>query len=189
MLMVLSCGVCSADNSLPKFTSFPAQVRAGPFVNKTKFTDAQKKSSTEWRALIEKKLVKPVNFSGHYRLVLSKGGVLPKECGDNGWVCRWIIDKVTGGVVSSLPQFNGNTKYYSTIDNGTPSPDDFSIEYYPNSSLIFVSGQNKPENGSVNQTKCANAAYEYKNNDFKSLISSRCEIDVGDDEDADKYLP
>lgn len=189
ILMACSYSAYSEEGQAPKFSDFSVEVSSGPFVNKTKFTDAQKKSSTEWRALIEKELVKPVNFSGHYRLVLSKGGDLPKECGDNGWVCGWIIDKVTGGVVSSLPQFNGNTKYYSTIDNGTPSPDDFSIEYYPNSSLIFVSGQNKPENGSVNQTKCANVAYEYKNNGFQSLVSSRCEIDVGEDEDADKYLP
>lgn len=189
ILIGYASNVFSENNQNPKFSDFSVNVSSGPFVKKIDFTESQKKFSKNWKALIERELAKPVNFSGHYRLVLSKDGVLPKECGVSGWVCGWIIDKMTGGVVSSLPQFNGNTKYYSTIDNGTPSPDDFSIEYYPNSSMVWISGQNIPENGDVKTIKCANAAYEYIDKDFKLLVSSRCEIDVGDDKDADKYLP
>lgn len=190
-IILIGCALnaFSEDKQSPRFSDFSVKVSSGPFVDKIDFTESQKSFSTNWKGLIKRELVKPVNFSGHYRLVLSKDGMLPKECGVKGWVCGWIIDKMTGGVVSSLPQFNGNAKYYSTIDNGTPSPDDFSIEYYPNSSMVWVSGQNIPENGDVKQIKCANTAYQYIDDDFKFLVSSRCEIDVGDDKDADKYLP
>lgn len=53
------------------------------------------------------KLLKPVNFSGHYRVIISKNGTLPQDCGNDGW----IIDRLTGEIVSELPEFNGNTKY------------------------------------------------------------------------------
>lgn len=187
--VLFSFDVFSEDGSSPNFSDYSTVISSGPFVNKAALTAVQRDFSADWRSLIEKELVKPVNFSGHYRLVITQGGVLSKECGNDGWVCGWVIDKKTGEVVSTLPEFNGNTKYFATIDNGTPSPDSFSIEYYPNSSLVWVSGQNKPENGDFKQTKCANAAYKYNANTFSIVASSRCEIDTGDDEGADKYLP
>lgn len=176
-----------ADND-PQFSDYPIKVSSGPFVKSVSLNDKQQHTES-WKELIQAEILKPVNFSGHYRVAISKNGKLPKDCGNDGWVCGWVIDKLTGKVVSELPEFNNNTKYFSSIDNGTPSPDPFDMEIYPNSSMIWISGQNSPKNQNGGDVKCANTAYEFKNNNFKKLISARCEIDVGGDSNADTFLP
>lgn len=175
-----------ADND-PQFSDFPATVSSGPFIKILSLNDKQDHTE-KWNEFIQSELLKPVNFSGHYRVAISKNGKLPQDCGNDGWVCGWIIDKLSGVVISELPEFNDNTKYFSTIDNGTPSPDLFDIEIYPNSSMIWISGQNTPKNKKDADVRCANTAYEFNNN-FIKLMSGRCEVDVGGDSNADHYLP
>ncbi|MGU3416655.1 hypothetical protein ACLBW0_23945 [Enterobacteriaceae bacterium C34A] len=98
------------------------------------------------------------------------------------------MDKITGKVISGLPGFNGNAKYCSTIDNGTPSPDLFDVEYCSTSSMMWISGQNIPKNGDREKVKCANSAYHFSDKNFIRLVSSRCEIDAGSDSDVDPHL-
>lgn len=189
LISVFSSFAYAGGNINPKFSEFPTTVSSGPFVKKIALNAEQEHQSTKWKKYIQTELLKPVNFSGHYRLVISKDGVLPQDCGNDGWVCGWVIDKLTGKVNSELPEFNGNTKYYSTIENGTPSPDFFDLEYYPNSSMIWISGQNIPTENKQGEARCANSAYNFKDELFVKLVSSRCEIDVGDDSTAEPYLP
>ncbi|TDN54840.1 hypothetical protein EC843_101898 [Buttiauxella sp. JUb87] len=176
-------------NNNPQFSDFPVTVSTGHFVSKMDVSVEQEHHTDKWKQYIQKELIKPVNFSGHYRIIMSRNGELPQDCGNDGWVCGWIVDKLTGKIISELPEFNGNTKYYSTIDNGTPSPDSFDVEHHSNSSMIWVSGQNAPAKGKQGEAKCANTAYNFKDNEFIKLVSSRCEVDVGDDANADPYLP
>jgi len=163
-------------------------VSVGPFAKKLMINNEQVHTD-KWKKFIESEISKPVNLSSHYRIAIIKNGKLPQDCGSNEWVCGWAIDKLSGEVISELPKFNGNTKYFSTIDNGTPSPDLFDAEYYPNSSMIWGSGQNIPEENKYGEARCANAAYNFKSNIFSILTFSRCEIDIGSDESADSYLP
>ncbi|EOI5715219.1 hypothetical protein ACMS0D_001487 [Cronobacter turicensis] len=107
---------------------------------------------------MQQQLLKPVNYAGHYRIYISKPGQFLKDCGDDGWVCGWVIDKRTGYIISTLPIFNGNFKYYSTIDNGTPSPDEFAAVFYPDSTMLLIYGATKPLDGS-GEIKCQNILY------------------------------
>jgi len=80
-------------------------------------------------------------------------------------------------------------KYFSTIDNGTPSPDEFEVEFYAKSSMLWIKGQNTPANRKNGEPKCANATYKFISNLFVKLNSGKCEVDVGSDPYADPYLP
>lgn len=181
--------VFAAENNTPQFSDYPVNLFFDSFAKKINLSKQQKSYSSKWKGLIQNALLRPANFSGHYVIYISQKGELPEECGNDGWVCGWIIDKINGKVVSELPYFNGNTKYYSTIDNGTPSPDLFDVEFYAKSSMLWVRGQNIPENGKVNESRCANTAYNFKKNIFIKLFSGKCEVDVGSDPNADHYLP
>lgn len=176
-------------NTPPKFSSYPVNINHGTFVEKVNFSDRQEMYSEKWKKLMKNSILNPVNFSGHYVIYISKKGELPEECGDDGWVCGWIIDKINGKIVSELPAFNGNTKYYSIIDNGTPSPDLFDAEFYATSSMLWIRGQNIPANGKVGEDRCANVAYDFKSDLFIKLFSGECEIDVGSVPNADHNLP
>ncbi|MGV3345343.1 hypothetical protein ACGVWS_06215 [Enterobacteriaceae bacterium LUAb1] len=171
----------ASDGSVPAFKDNKVSVSHGPFINKITLTTEQQQRSKAWKNVMQNELRKNVNFAGHYRLYLSKDGALPSDCGIEGWVCGWIIDKATGKVVSALPEFNGNSRYYSTIDNGTSSPDLFSLEFYPNSNLIWVNGDNIPmakkDNISVDDKKCSNNAYTFEQGQFALSFTGECEID------------
>lgn len=177
------------ENTPPKFSSYPVNIEHSTFVEKVNFSDRQKMYSEKWKKLMRNSILKPVNFSGHYVIYISKLGELPEECGNDGWVCGWIIDKINGKVISELPAFNGNTKYYSIIDNGTPSPDLFDAEFYATSSMLWIRGQNIPANGKAGEDKCANVAYDFKSDLFIKLFSGNCEIDAGSASNADHILP
>lgn len=113
-------------------------------------------------------------------MYLSWNGELPNECGDDRWVCGWILDKNTGEVISTLPEFNGNTAYFSYNDNGTPRPDEFSPIFYPNSSMLWITGTNVPAKGNGND-ECSIITYNFKENQFTPLLHAECEVDRGDD--------
>ncbi len=133
---------------------------------------------------MQKKLVEKVNFAGHYRLYISDHGELPEDCGINGWVCGWVIDKETGRVITELPLFNGNTKYYSTIENNTPSPDPFFTEFYANSNLIWVNGENisakKIGHISPGDNKCANNSYVFNGEIYSIVFRGNCAVTDSD---------
>lgn len=177
------------SNEIPQFSDYPVNISSGPFAKKLSLSNQQKNYSSKWKNIMQGELLKAVNFSGHYTIYISKKGEFPEECGSNGWVCGWIIDKTNGKVVSELPSFNGNTKYFSTIENGTPSPDLFDVEFYANSSMLWIGGQNIPANGIQEEIRCANTAYNFRINLFIRLFSGKCEVDIGDDPNADHYLP
>lgn len=184
---VLPCK--AGDNLMPHFSNKPVSLSEGPFSRSLKLNDNEKKKSKPWKELLQKELNKEVNFAGHYRVVLIKDGAFPEECGGYEWVCGWIIDKESGEIISELPRFNNNTKYYSTLENGTPVSDEFDIEFYANSSMMWISGMNKPVKGEWNETKCATIVYDFVGNKFSIIKKWRCEVDVGDDKNANPYLP
>lgn len=180
MVCFISFFSYGGEDTGPQFSDYPVEINPGPFVKKIEINKEQLQTSMEWKSFMQKELNESVNFAGHYRVYISKGGQFLKECGNDGWACGWIIDKSTGYIVSTLPLFNGNTKYHSTTDNGTPSPDAFDATYYPNSSMMLIYGQNNPSDGS-GEIKCANGLYDFQNDSFKKISSSECDIDQGDD--------
>lgn len=161
-----------------EFSTYRVNISYGPFARKITLSAQQQKYSDDWKQFIQKGLLKSVNFSGHYIIVMSMNGEFQKECGSKGWVCGWIIDKTTGEIVSELPSFNGNTKYYSTIDNGTPSPDLFNMEFYPDSSMLWISGENTPSDKKSKTVKCANTSYSFSTKSFIRLFSGKCMMDI-----------
>lgn len=172
--------VKNTEAGSPQFSDFKVEKSTGPFIKVLSLTEKQKAFTDRWQHIMQHELSNPVNFSGHYRLYLSWNGELPKECGDDRWVCGWILDKKTGEVVSTLPEFNGNTAYFSYNDNGTPRPDEFSPIFYPDSSMLWIAGTNVPAKGSGND-ECSIITYNFKGNQFTPLLHAECEVDRGDD--------
>lgn len=170
----------ASDEGVPQFSDYSTKISTGPFVQKLDLTGEQLQATTKWKTFMQKELVAPVNFAGHYRVFISKNAQFLKECGNDGWACGWIIDKLTGRIVSTLPLFNGNTKYHSTTDNGTPSPDAFDATYYPNSTMMLIYGENSPP-GDASKIKCANSLYDFKDGVFKKILSTDCDTDHGED--------
>jgi len=164
----------------PQFKDFNIKQSIGPFAEVLVLNDKQKMFSDKWQQIMQREISNPVNFAGHYRLYLSWNGELPKECGDARWVCGWILDKKTGEVVSTLPEFNGNTAYFSYNDNGTPRPEEFQPIIYPDSTMLWIGGSNIPASGE-GDSRCANITYNFKDNRFILIASGECEFDHGDD--------
>ncbi|WP_137761784.1 hypothetical protein [Nissabacter sp. SGAir0207] len=183
---VLLSSACSvlADKGNPQFSDYPVAVSKGPFAKKIALSANQQKYTEKWKQTMQRELAKPVNFSGHYRLYLSWNAELPKECGDERWVCGWVIDKTSGKIISELPEFNGNHAYFSYNDNGTPVPEDFMPEFYPKSSMIWIEGSNVPSSGKIDN-KCENIAYMFDGLKFITVLDAgKCKVDYGDDQDA-----
>ncbi|PWI77367.1 hypothetical protein DEO48_24750 [Enterobacter sp. CGMCC 5087] len=177
-------GTAFADKDNPQFSDYPVVVSKGPFAKKIALSTEQQNYTDKWKQTMQRELVKPVNFAGHYRLYLSWNGELPKECGDKRWVCGWVIDKISGETVSELPEFNGNKAYFSYHANGTPVPVDFMPEFYPESSMIWIEGSNIPPTGKINN-KCENIAYTFNDSKFITVLDAgKCEVDYGDDPNA-----
>lgn len=184
-LILMPCYAFADDNPLPHFNDHHIEISSGPFAKTLQLSAEQQHHSKKWQEIMRQELSKEVNFAGHYRLYLSKEGELPDECGGEEWICGWIIDKTTGSVVTELPVFNGNSSYYSTIDNGTPSPYLFLAEFHPDSNMLWVDGENIPKLKnhalSSGDKKCANNAYVFQQNKFSLLFSGECEME--DDHD------
>ncbi|MDK9605827.1 hypothetical protein [Lelliottia wanjuensis] len=178
ILMLSMIGISSAY-AFPQFSDYPVIVSNGPFAKSIELTDTQQRYTDKWKHIMQRELVKPVNFAGHYRLYLSWNGELPKECGDDRWVCGWIIDKTTGSIVSELPEFNGNTHYRPYHANGTPVPEAFSPGFYPDNSMLWMNGNTAPKSNLLN-LKCNYISYNFKNNNFTTLeIGDECDVDHG----------
>ncbi|WP_133115976.1 hypothetical protein [Cronobacter sakazakii] len=136
IFLTISFFILAGEVKVPNFSEYTVQPSKGSFAKKINLTSEQQAKSNDWKKTMQKQLVEKVNFAVHYRLYISDRGELPEDCGINGWVCGWVIDKETGRVITELPLFNGNTKYHSTIENNTPSPNPFFTEFYANSNLI-----------------------------------------------------
>lgn len=156
-----------------RFSDYSVTMTSGPFANQILLTKKQKTYSEKWQKIMSKELGEPVNFAGHYRLYLSWGGEFPDECGSERWVCGWIVDKITGEIISTLPEFNGNTAYFTYSDNGTPSPDKFQPIFHPNSSMLWMEGTNLPAKKGGSE-KCGIAIYNFRNNQFTPLFKGEC---------------
>lgn len=177
-LLVSACSVF-ADKDNPQFSDYPVVVSKGPFAKKIALSTEQQNYTDKWKQTMLRELAKPVNFAGHYRLYLSWNGELPKECGDERWVCGWVIDKTSGEIVSELPEFNGNHAYFSYHSDGTPVPVELMTEFYPKSSLIWIEGSNIPSSGKIDN-KCENIAYTFNNSKFITVLDAgECEVDHG----------
>lgn len=178
-VFILSMIGVSPVHAFPQSSDYPVAVSEGPFAKNIELTATQQGYTDKWKQVMQRELVKSVNFAGHYRLYLSRNGELPKECGDSRWVCGWVIDKATGKVVSELPAFNGNHAYFSYHDNGTPAPEEFAPDFYPRSSMLWMNGSNIPASGN-GDNKCNYIAYNFKNNNFTTLeIGDECDVDHG----------
>ncbi|RWR02199.1 hypothetical protein ED28_11250 [[Pantoea] beijingensis] len=179
-VLIMAVFAKAEDGTPPVFKDHKVAISSGPFIDKIYFTTDQQQNSKAWQNIMKIELRKNVNFAGHYRLYISKDGELPLDCGGEGWICGWIIDKSKGVVIAELPVFNGNSHYYSTIENGTPSPDPFSVEFYPNSDLIWINGDNIPKKKegkiSVEDKKCSNNAYIFKREQFILSFEGACEV-------------
>ncbi|AHE72705.1 hypothetical protein M942_06065 [Enterobacter ludwigii] len=179
LLSFLLFSIIPLSYGSPQFDGYRVKVSAGPFAKNIVLSDMQHNYTEKWKTIMQKQLVEPVNFAGHYRLYLSWDGELPKDCGDGRWVCGWIIDKKTGEIVSELPEFNGNRVYYSYHDNGTPSPEIFSPGFYPVSTMLWMNGETIPKSGN-GDVKCNYIAYNFTDNKFTTLdIGDECEVKHG----------
>ncbi|WP_137761785.1 hypothetical protein [Nissabacter sp. SGAir0207] len=178
-VLILSMIEMSSAYAFPQFPDYPVPISKGPFAKSIELTDIQEGYTAKWKKVMQRELVKSVNFAGHYRLYLSWNAELPKECGDERWVCGWVIDKISGKIVSELPEFNGNHAYFSYHDNGTPVPEEFAPNFYPHSSMLWMNGSNIPTSGK-GDNKCNYIAYDFKKNNFITLeIGDECDVDHG----------
>lgn len=183
-ILLFSAVSAFADKESPQFSDYPVAVNKGPFAKEIVLSTDQQSYTDKWKQTMQRELVKPVNFAGHYRLYLSWNGALPKECGDKRWVCGWVIDKSSGKIVSELPEFNGNKAYFSYHANGTPVPVDFMPEFYPESNMIWIEGSNIPSSGKIDN-KCENIAYAFNDSRFIIVLDAgKCEVDYGGDPNA-----
>ena len=161
----------------PDYTKYPVKVSKGPFAKELHFTEKEKKNSPEWRKRLQQELNKPVNFAGHYRLFIDYDNVSRKEC---NLICGWVIDKHKGKIITGLPWFNGNNACYRFIDLYTPVAEDLIINFYPDSSMIFIHGMNMPieKSSSVDGEEdlvCGDTAWSFENDKYIQLFSSACE--------------
>ena len=167
----------ASDSSDPQFLDYQTAVSSGPFSKKVQLNSEQRTYSLNWKESIQSELNKQVNFSGHYRLFTAVGGK-GKECSNEAWVCGWVIDKITGRIVSS--DNDGSNVYASVGDNGTPVGYPFEVDAYKDSSMIVITGQAIPLDKRANDNPvCKSVVYKFKDNEFVKLIESEdgCNID------------
>jgi len=169
----------------PEFAGYSVSVSSGPFATKLNLTNEQNNYSEHWKNMATAELSKTENMSGHYRIftdVNSNGN----ECIDHsGGVCGWIIDKLSGNVVASLPFVDGTNIYNQVADNGTPVGEEFRINTQKNSSLIVLTGQGIPQkieydkDGLPISYSCKTTYYVFKNNQFSKIFEDKngCSVD------------
>lgn len=170
---------------IPEFKDYPADINKGPFATRLDLSSEQAKYSSHWKKITSSELKEPVNFGGHYRIYTddkSSGN----ECLDHqGGVCGWVIDKLSGKVVSQLPAVAGTNVYQQVADNGTPVGEDFRIDTQKSSYLMILTGQAIPqkiehdENGIPITYPCKTTYYILKNNQFSKMFENNqgCSVD------------
>ncbi|MDU6411409.1 MAG: hypothetical protein E6560_10695 [Yersiniaceae bacterium] len=156
----------------PDFKEYATSISQGPFSTQLILDDEQNSYSAYWKNNMLKELSKPANFAGHYRLYLQDRGK-GKEC-QHG-VCGWILDKLSGAVISGLPEYDGSNSYGSVGDNGTPVGKPLEILIYKNSKLMILTGQAIPfkiendEYGLPITYPCKAIYYVFENNQFRKI--------------------
>ncbi|XTZ37673.1 hypothetical protein ACQYRI_17170 [Salmonella enterica] len=158
-------------------------VSEGPFAKIISFNSEQDAYSNWWKKEVSEQLNKPVNFSGHYRLYVTSGGH-GAECLHDYWVCGWVIDKLTGKVVSTLPHSpEGGNSYVEAVDNGTPAGLKFKYIAHANSAELTIQGRaaNAPLQ-SVNENfeipECRLITYKFNGVGFDTLneVTNGCNL-------------
>lgn len=165
----------------PQFSDFIVEVSNGPFAKKIVLSKTQEGYSNFWKLEIDNQLKKPINFSGHYILYTSYGGH-GAECKSEGWVCGWLIDKLTGKIVSELPKDdNGSSVYASLSDNGTPIGLPFEVDSYKDSSMIAIIGQSIPISNPEDDTSvCKSVIFNFTGVKFVKLMEALDGCNFGD---------
>lgn len=171
----LIAGANSAENEV--------NVSEGPFAQSIYFNSEQKKYSTWWKEKINSQLGKSVNFAGHYRLFVSPGGH-GIECLHDYWVCGWVIDKLTGKVVATLPSSpEGGNSYIESVDDGTPTGLKFKYTAKANSAELTIKGRaaNAPiqrDNGDYTIPECRLISYVFNGSVFNKIneVSNGCDL-------------
>jgi hypothetical protein len=157
----------------PQFYNFEVKVKNGPYAKNILLNSEQEKFSTKWKRAMQEQLDKPVNFSGHYRLHTAFGGQ-GMECMKDNWVCGWVIDKLTGKVVSELPKDdNGSNIYVDVGDNGTPMGLPFEIDAYKDSTMLVITGQAIPATSDATDSPiCKSVIFNFEGNKFVKIVES-----------------
>lgn len=169
------------DQSNPQFSDFQSTVSLGPFANEIHLTSKQETYSASWKNSVRSELVEPANLAGHYRIFTLPGGK-GIECLNEAWVCGWVIDKITGRIVSELPKDNNGSDIYASIgDNGTPVGYPFELDTYNDSSMIIITGQAIPLSKKENDNPiCKSMVYNFSEGKFDKLIESTDGCNVED---------
>ncbi|HCO5165327.1 TPA: hypothetical protein N8124_004925 [Escherichia coli] len=169
--MLLPFVAYSQDSSNPQFSDYLVPVSNGPFEKNIHFNKEQENYSQHWKNAVQEELKKPVNFAGRFRIYTAFGGH-GKECLRDNWVCGWVIDKLSGEVVATLPSDNnGSYNYADVSDNGTPVGLPFDIDTYKNSSMIAITGQSISVSKSDSPV-CKTTLFNFNNNEYVKLIES-----------------
>jgi len=135
----------------PQFYNFEVKVKSGPYAKNILLNSEQEKFSTKWKRAMQEQLDKPVNFSGHYRLHTAFGGQ-GMECMKDNWVCGWVIDKLTGKVVSELP---------------------IEIDAYKDSTMLVITGQAIPATSDATDSPiCKSVIFNFEGNKFVKIVES-----------------
>ncbi len=171
--MLLSHNGLSREVSNPQFSDYQVEVSKGPFRKKIFINKEQEGYSAHWKRNMQKQLNSPINYAGHFRIYTQFGGH-GKECLRDYWVCGWVIDKLTGKIVATLPvDDNGSNHYAGVADNGTPVGLPFEMDAYRNSSMIAITGQSIPlKKGMDDSSFCKTALFDFKSNKYIKLTES-----------------
>ncbi|WP_137761786.1 hypothetical protein [Nissabacter sp. SGAir0207] len=161
----------------------PVQISKGPFAQSVSLNPEQENYSSWWKKQIKSQLNKPVNFAGHYRLFVTSGGH-GSECLHDYWVCGWVIDKLTGKVVATLPRSpEGGDSYVEAVDDGTSTGLKFKYTAEGDSKELTIQGRaaNAPlqhDNGDFAVPKCRLITYRFNGSGFDTLneVSNGCNL-------------
>jgi len=159
----------------PDFERYAVSFTKKSFSTHLILTNEQEGYSEHWKKITMNELKKAANLAGNYR-IYTDAGSQGSECLDHkGGVCGWVIDKVSGKVVTSLPSVNGSNVYNQVADNGTPIGEEFKIHTQENSALMILTGQAIPlkiesdEYGLPITYPCKAIYYVFENNQFRKI--------------------
>lgn len=178
-LFILLCSLMADAKSIENSVI----VSKGPFAQLVSLNSEQEAYSSWWKKQINSQLNKPVNFAGHYRLFVTSGGH-GSECLRDYWVCGWVIDKLTGKVVTTLPKSpEGGNSYVEAVDDGTPTGLKFKYTAKESSAELTIQGRaaNAPlqrENGDFVIPECRLITYRFDGSNFNTLneVSNGCSL-------------